>query len=192
MFKVYVRENIKNGKKYIGVTKRTLGERAGNDGWLYITGTPNTPFAKAINKYGWKSFKSQVLFEFSDEETALDKEKELIKYYNTTDINFGYNTIINSFSEVSSHKGSNNGMYEKGYKLLGNKNGRARSVLVKFPNKLEMTFDTQKDAREYLGISKDMFRSVRDFNGPFRFSKMTNKSKIEKNSFLTNIEIIVY
>lgn len=82
-------------------------------------------------------------------------------------------------------------MYKKGYKLLGRNNGRSREVKVILQNGEILKFDTQKEAREYLNISKDMFRSVRNYNGKFEFSIMTNKDKIEKNKHLIGIEIIV-
>lgn len=192
MYSIYIRENKINKKKYVGVTMRTLEERAGKDGCFYIYGTPNTPFAKAIKKYGWDNFDSYIVCQVNEKEEAYKIEKYFILKYKTADLQYGYNTIIDKFSEVSSHKGSRNGMYGNGYKLAGDKNGRAKNVTIKFPNGDIKDFTTQNDAREYLGISKDMFISIKKYDGPFEFSKMTNKYKIERNKFLRGVEVIIH
>lgn len=80
-------------------------------------------------------------------------------------------------------------MFGKGYKLKGSKNGRATKVKVILVDGRELLFDTQKQAREFLNISKDMFYSIRDYDGKFSFSIMTNKSKIEKNKHLIGVEV---
>ena len=49
---------------------------------------------KAIDKYGWDNIEHIVLFENLSEKDAKDKEKELIKQYNSNNINFGYNLTI--------------------------------------------------------------------------------------------------
>lgn len=82
-------------------------------------------------------------------------------------------------------------MFGKGYKLEGSKNGRASKVKIILVDGKEIYFDTQKQAREFLNITKDMFYSIRDYDGKFVFSIMTNKSKIEKNKHLIGVEVQV-
>ena len=86
-FILYMHTNTINGKKYIGITSRTLKERV-----LSGHGYKNcTAFQRAIEKYGWSSFTSEVLLENLSEDEAKEKEKEYIKKYDTTNSNNGYN-----------------------------------------------------------------------------------------------------
>lgn len=76
-----------SGKRYIGVTKRKPEKR-----WNYGLGyADNSYFSNAIRKYGWRSFKHEILFSGLTEDEASKKEKELIKLYKTTDRSLGYN-----------------------------------------------------------------------------------------------------
>ena len=51
----------------------------------------NLYFTNAINKYGWNSFSHEIIANELTSEQADKLECELIKKYNTTDPNFGYN-----------------------------------------------------------------------------------------------------
>lgn len=84
---VYCHTNLVNGKRYVGITTRDPVKR-----WARGTAYKHNPyFTNAINKYGWDSFKHEVLFENVDEKEAKEIEKKLINEYKTTDRNFGYN-----------------------------------------------------------------------------------------------------
>lgn len=196
MYQVYLYTNKINGKKYCGITNRTLHRRSEGNGMGYIRTRykTKTKFANAILKYGWENFIPEVLYQVETKEEACELEIKTIKELDLTNDEFGYNlhfggNMVNS--EYCSRKGKDNGMYGNGHKLKGGKNGRATKVLLKYPNGVEKYFNTQKEAREFLNISKDMFYSLRDYNGKFKFSKMTNKSKIEKNKHIENIEVIL-
>ena len=90
---VYKHTCIENSKVYIGITGRTLKERAGTNGSGYKAHNPH--FWSAIQKYGWKEgFKHEILFVFDTIEEAEQKEIELIAKYNATDRNYGYNVLI--------------------------------------------------------------------------------------------------
>lgn len=89
MYIVYQHVNKINGKRYIGITKRKPEERWGSNGSNYNS-SPH--FYNAIKKYGWDNFEHEVLFENLSKDEACEKEKELIKIYNTTDRRFGYNS----------------------------------------------------------------------------------------------------
>lgn len=78
---VYVHTNIVNGKKYVGITKKSPVQRWGRDGSGYKS---NSRFWNAICKYGWNSgFKHEVLFENLSLDEAYSKEQELILLYDS-------------------------------------------------------------------------------------------------------------
>lgn len=89
MFKVYIHETP-NGKKYIGITSLKPETRWGGNGYKYT----GQVFKYAINKYGWENIKHTIVADNLSKEEACKLEKELIKKYNTTDINYGYNMSI--------------------------------------------------------------------------------------------------
>lgn len=67
---VYITTNLVNGKKYIGYHKSTQF-----DEWYKGSGTL---LWKAINKYGWDNFSTEIVKEFDSCEEALLYESELI------------------------------------------------------------------------------------------------------------------
>ena len=76
-----------SGKVYIGITKQTPNGR-----WRNGLGYVSSPhFWSAIQKYGWNNIQHEILFSNLTCDEACSKEKELIKYYNSTDRRFGYN-----------------------------------------------------------------------------------------------------
>ena len=86
-YKIYVHINKVNGKIYIGQTCQTLQDR-GREG----NGYKRCPyFWNAIQKYGWDNFEHIILIDNLSLEEANLFEEELIKKYNTTNRNYGYN-----------------------------------------------------------------------------------------------------
>lgn len=79
-----------NNKKYIGITCRKP-EYRWNNGKGYIT---NNHFYNAILKYEWDNIKHEILHTNLSKEDACKLEQELIKKYQTTNHNFGYNKSI--------------------------------------------------------------------------------------------------
>lgn len=59
---IYCAENVKNGKKYVGLTTRTLQERQ-IDHQKNVKYGGDTAFYKAIRRYGYDSFKWDILQE---------------------------------------------------------------------------------------------------------------------------------
>ena len=88
MHKIYKYTNIVNGKVYIGQTSLPLEERAQYNGRNYCQ-CPR--FSKAINKYGWNSFKPEVLASNLTQDEANELEVLFINIYKSTDERFGYN-----------------------------------------------------------------------------------------------------
>lgn len=79
-----------SGKVYIGITSRNPKRR-----WKHGSGYSNNPyFTHAIQKYGWENFKHEILYEGLSKEEACEKEIELIKKYDSTNHNKGYNITI--------------------------------------------------------------------------------------------------
>ena len=77
----------KDGKRYIGITSQKVAVR-----WRHGNGyAKNIHFYRSIQKYGWENFEHNILAENVDEEKAKNLERELIKKYNTTNPNYGYN-----------------------------------------------------------------------------------------------------
>ncbi len=77
---------------YIGQTKKRVEDRWRKNGEGYKSRTgSDSYFWNAIQKYGWDNFKHITLFENLSLDLANIIEEELIKKYNTTDRNYGYN-----------------------------------------------------------------------------------------------------
>lgn len=85
---VYMHKNKTNNKVYIGITGNNPESRWKNgNGYKY-----NTHFWRAINKYGWnEGFEHIILEENLTKSEAEQKEIELIKKYQSTNQNKGYN-----------------------------------------------------------------------------------------------------
>ena len=86
-----------NGKKYIGITSRSLYERAGKDGYCY-THNQNGKFSNAIKKYGFNFFTPEILEDNLSEEKAKELEQYYIEYYDS--YNNGYNTTMGGDGNV--------------------------------------------------------------------------------------------
>lgn len=84
---VYVHTNKANGKRYVGITSM-LPEKRWANGHGYRS---NVLFYRAIQKYGWESFKHSVLFDGLTREEAYAKEIELISTFKASNPRFGYN-----------------------------------------------------------------------------------------------------
>ena len=78
-----------SGKCYIGITHLEPEVRWGKEGSRYYKGTI---FYRAIQKYGWKNFKHEILFHNCSEFLAKVLEVAFIKYYK--DRGLSYNTTV--------------------------------------------------------------------------------------------------
>ena len=86
---IYIHTNKINGKKYIGQTSRKPEERWGNNGRGYNNKTLH--FSNAINKWGWDNFSHEIIADNLTKKEANQMEIDLIKLYNTTNRDYGYN-----------------------------------------------------------------------------------------------------
>lgn len=93
---IYKYTNKINGKVYIGQTTREKS-RYNQHMESRTSNHENSIFHNAIKKHGWDSFEYKVLFRincsnFQDLINTLDsKERVAIKYFNSTNNNYGYN-----------------------------------------------------------------------------------------------------
>lgn len=85
---VYKHTCLINGKVYVGITAQKPETRWGRNGYRYRN---NAHFANAIKKYGWDSFKHEILFEQLTFEVAKQIEIALIALLKSNDREFGYN-----------------------------------------------------------------------------------------------------
>lgn len=90
MYKVYKYISPSN-KIYIGITSKTLNERARYNGCGY---DKCTAFGRAIKKYGWENFTSEILAQELTEDEAKRLEKYYIKLYDSTNPDKGYNITM--------------------------------------------------------------------------------------------------
>lgn len=88
---IYKYTNKVNENIYIGQTCKTLEDRAGKNGYGY---KKCTLFWRAIQKYGWDNFSSEILLSNLTQEEANAKEIEFISYYNSANKNYGYNLTL--------------------------------------------------------------------------------------------------
>lgn len=81
-----------DGRKYIGKTRLQQGARAGAQGAGYKS---CRRFWKAIQEFGWDSFKYQVLdkIPLADAEAACKVEADFIQKYHTTNPVYGFNMM---------------------------------------------------------------------------------------------------
>ena len=120
---VYMHTSPSN-KRYIGITSQNPERRWRKNGYGY---KDHLYFWRAIQKYGWDNFKHDILFTGLTKDEAEQKEVELIAYYHSNNVNFGYNVSIGGESGSKGykytdeqkkrlsdvHKGERNGMYGK-------------------------------------------------------------------------------
>lgn len=76
-----------NGKVYIGITSRSPSKRWKNGKGYELC----TAFNRAIQKYGWNNIEHEILLSDLDKETACAEEQRLIKLYDSTNPECGYN-----------------------------------------------------------------------------------------------------
>lgn len=84
-----------SGKRYIGITSKKP-EKRWNYGFGYYG---NSHFTKAIKKYGWNAFQHIVLCEGLTMKEASAMEIELIRKYDTTNHDKGYNVSPGGMNE---------------------------------------------------------------------------------------------
>lgn len=96
-FTVYM-HTFPNKKRYIGITRTSLDQRFKN-GYAYAY---NKEMYDDIQKYGWDNIKHDVICTNLSVKEACNLEIELIREYDTTNPENGYN--ITSGGEIGRYK----------------------------------------------------------------------------------------
>ena len=87
-FYIYKHTNLINNKIYIGQTCQKPENRWGIEGKNYIN---NSEFYNDIKKYGWNNFSHEILYSNLSLKEADQIEIDLIKKYDSTNKDKGYN-----------------------------------------------------------------------------------------------------
>ena len=88
MYTVY-QHIFPNGKRYIGVTRTSVNRRWGYKGYNYKTQI----VGRAIEKYGWDNIRHEIFAVCNTKEEAERVERWLVKYYDATNPEHGYNVL---------------------------------------------------------------------------------------------------
>lgn len=107
-----------NTKKYIGITSAKPPSNRWANGEGYNRPHKSHLYS-AIQKYGWDNFQHVILYHNLSKDEACQKEVELIKVFNTTDRQYGYN---------KSTGGETNFITENGRKTISEKAKERLSV----------------------------------------------------------------
>jgi group I intron endonuclease len=89
---IYKLTNLLNGKIYVGKTKNSLSDRLSTHKSEAKRSRSNQYIHKAIRKYGWENFKSEIIEDNIDSLKNLNnREIFYIALYNSTNRGIGYN-----------------------------------------------------------------------------------------------------
>ena len=91
-YTVYAHVNKTNGKVYVGITSNDVEVR-----WKRGAGYHGQHFKRAIQKHGWENFDHIIIADGLDEYVACEMEKTLIKVFDLTNPNKGYNEALGGF-----------------------------------------------------------------------------------------------
>jgi hypothetical protein len=140
-YKVYIHRNKINNKRYIGITKKNTKQR-----WRNGEGYKNQSlFYNAIKKYGWDNFTHKVVFKNLTKEEAAEKEKELIKKYNSNNSLYGYNVEKGGF-DIDKEK------IERLHR--GQIRKKSKIVITSFLNNNQIIFDNVEEASNKTGLDR--------------------------------------
>lgn len=185
-YKVYIHKNKINGKIYVGITSQSVNQRWRNGTNYY----GNEYFNRAIKKYGWNNFEHLILFEGLTKEEAENKEIELIKYYNSTNRNNGYN-IENGGSAKGKHSEETIKKISESQK--GGLNHMAKKVICLNNKKV---FNSMIEASEYAGCSISTLRkNCNDKNnsaGLLNYEKLTWMYLDDYSNLINKEEYVSY
>lgn len=159
IYTIYCHINKINGKRYIGQTRTSVYKRWGKDGHEYTRKSPDSPFARAILKYGWDNFEHQILFENLTHDEANQKEIELIAFYQSNNKEYGYNITAGGHTNTLTEE-------QKKYKSELNYKMWQSGVFKDIINtpvyciELDLGFESALDAQRATGIDNSSIQKV--------------------------------
>lgn len=134
-----------SGKRYIGITAQTV-EKRWQKGFGYAYGE-NDYFFNAIKKYGWDNIKHEILFTGLTKSEAEEKEIELIKKYNTTSRDCGYNRETGGYACPKHTEEYKRKMSDMQKRIWENSPGR-REKLAEYRRGRPMSEETKEKLRQ--------------------------------------------
>ena len=173
MYLIYCYTNKTNYKKYIGITSRSIEEREANH--IYESKNKsnkcyNSPFKRAIRKYGIQGFTREII----DKTDTLEKACELEKFY------------IKKYKTYYKYKNSNGYNATIGGELLQMPKDRAVQIDA---NSLEIVkiWDSVSEAEKILNIS--IYDAVNDFCKTSNNYYWVYEKDLDKNNYKHEIMI---
>lgn len=147
VWKVYCHTNKVNGKKYIGITSERFLRHRFHRGEGYRS---CKVFYRAIKKYGWDAFRSEVLRDNLTMWQALSLEHDYVKKFRTTDPRYGYNMVDGGHAPRPISEEGRNALRVA---ATGANNPGARAVVVfDLTGKRVNEFPCKADAERFYGF----------------------------------------
>lgn len=168
-----------NNKKYIGITSQKPERRWRKNGEGY---KDHLYFWRAIQKYGWDNFKHDILYTDLTKEEAEQKEVELIAYYNSNNIDFGYNMSVGGESGSKGYKYTN----EQRKRMSENRKGEKNGMYGKHHTEESIEKGRIKHLRE--NLSPD---TIRKMSVAKKGKKRSNESIIKQIETISNKVICI-
>lgn len=183
---VYCHTNKINNKKYVGITSQNPICR-----WANGNGYKGSKFYNAIQKYGWDNFEHEVLFEFETEEEADEMEIKLIKDWNLTNDEFGYNVSLGGakttfglkYSEETKRKLSEQRKGIKKPENKGSNNPMASRVIYKnkiYGSVVDLAEEiNEKPTKIYDYLSGNVYIPFEYYEDGLKWYDKTDKRKVK-------------
>lgn len=159
---VYVHINKANGKRYYGIT----GENNPNRRWKNGKGyNHNEDFTKDIKLYGWDNFEHIVIAKGLSKAEAKWLEIELIREWDTTNIDKGYNiTKGGNIPTEEARKKMSKSAKDKNNSMYGITRENHPMAIKVYCVELDKYFYTITEASEYVGCNVSNISKVLNGN----------------------------
>lgn len=171
-YKLYKHTNKINGKIYIGITNDT-NRRWRNGGIEYKPeSSRKSRFWNAIQKYGWESFKHEILISGLSFSEACKLEQKYIAELNCTDDSVGYNIA----------KGGNGGrVYDHHPRGMLGKPQTARKIVAHRKLLLNPKSNPMKNGKVIWGVTHEHPRGMQGHHQSFYHRQVMAQQTGTKN-----------
>ena len=177
-----------NGKKYYGLTTKTLAERMQRHWYVYRR--VDTPFYRAIRKYGWDSFSWSILYESNDLDELQFIERGLIDITNNQSPR-GYNAagggegMFNPTEEILRKMHSPEARLKRSVSLTGKQRSDDVRKRISEASKGKHISDKTREKLREINLGRKMSEEIR--------TKMSTSQKTrrdEERAMADPIEIV--